>query len=621
MSKTSTSTAPFRPLWLGPYECQAEQRADGAWLLQSPEKLAASPPRYTDLLVRWATERPDTTFLAKRNAQGLWRQLTYGEASQQVEHIAQALLNRNLSAERPVMVLSENSLEHALISLAAMHVGIAVAPISPAYSLLSKTAERVRHAVDLLTPGLVFATDAARYAHAIETAVPRDTELVFLEGALAGRPCTRYDELVNTPVTEQVAQAHEAVGPGAVAKFLFTSGSTKLPKAVVNTHGMLTCNQQMFLQCYPFLAAEPPVLVDWMPWHHTGAGNHNFGLILYHGGTLYIDEGKPTSEGMAETIRNLKDVAPTIYYSVPKGLEMLAQAMKSDAALRDRFFSRLCNLFPQGAAMSAPLKHTLDELAIAACGMRIPMTASLGMTETAPFALSAHLPDWQAGIIGTPPPGLEVKLVQQGDKLEVRYRGPSIMPGYWRQPELTAEAFDEEGFLCSGDAARFVDDNAREQGLRYDGRIAEDFKLDSGTWVNVGALRQRVIAAGAPHIHDIVLTGHDRDELGMLIFLLPTASQLATHTLPSAGPAAIASDPGVRAWAQSLLDSLAKNATSSSQFIGRAMVLRDPPLMDLGEMTDKGSINQRSVLKTRAALVEQLYAPQPGSDTLLARRS
>nr|WP_244960365.1 AMP-binding protein [Eoetvoesiella caeni] len=438
---------------------------------------------------------------------------------------------------------------------------------------------------------------------------------------MAGRPSTRYDELANTPVTQQVAQAHEAVKPDTVAKFLFTSGSTKLPKAVINTHGMLTCNQQMFLQCYPFLTGQPPVLVDWMPWHHTGAGNHNFGLVLYHGGSLYIDEGKPTVDGMAQTISNLKEVAPTIYYSVPKGLEMLAQAMKTDLALRDRFFSRLCNLFPQGAAMSAPLKHTLDELAVASCGMRIPMTASLGMTETAPFALSAHLPDWQAGIIGTPPPGLDVKLVPQGDKLEVRYRGPSIMPGYWRQPELTAEAFDDEGFLCSGDAARFVDDNAREQGLRYDGRIAEDFKLASGTWVNVGALRQRVIAAGAPHIHDIVLTGHDRDELGMLIFLLPTASSLATHTAPNAGAAAIAGDPGVQAWAQSLLDSLAENSAGSSQFIGRAMVLRDPPLMDLGEMTDKGSINQRSVLKTRAALVEQLYAAEPGSGTLLVRRS
>jgi feruloyl-CoA synthase len=362
-----------------------------------------------------------------------------------------------------------------------------------------------------------------------------------------------------------------------------------------------------------------------MPWHHTAAGNNNLGLVLFHGGTLYIDEGTPTPDGIAQTVANLREVAPTIYYTVPKGLEMLVREMRADAALRERFFSRVRLVYPAGAALSAPLHAAFDELAVASCGARIPMSMGLGMTETAPVALSAHLPDWQAGVIGLPAPGVELKLAPVGDKLEVRYRGPNVTPGYWRQPALTREAFDDEGWFRSGDAACFIDAAAPQRGLRFDGRIAEDFKLTSGTWVNVGALRSAVITAGAPYVQDAVITGHDRHQLGMLVFLWPAAAELmATPAKRPAGPAdpaTLAADAGVRAWAQRLLDRLAASAGGSSQRIERAWLLADAPSAALGEITDKGSINQRACLRQRAALVEALHAAQPGAGVLVAART
>jgi feruloyl-CoA synthase len=423
-----------------------------------------------------------------------------------------------------------------------------------------------------------------------------------------------------------VDRAHAAVGPDTIAKFLFTSGSTQAPKAVITTHRMLGCNQQMLAQCFPFLEAEPPVLVEWMPWHHTAVGNNNFGLVLFHGGTLYIDDGKPTPDGIAQTVANLREVAPTVYYTVPKGLEMLVRAMRADAALRERFFSRLRLVYPAGAALSAPLHQAFDEMALATCGARIPMSMGLGMTETAPVALSAHLPDWQPGMIGLPAPGVAVKLAPVGDKLEVRYRGPNVTPGCWRQPALTREAFDNEGWFCSGDAARFIDDGAPERGLRFDGRVAEDFKLTSGTWVNVGALRSAVITAGAPCVQDVVITGHDRDRLGMMVFMLPAAVDLMAAVDADGivgglaiDNATIAADPAVRAWAQRLLDSLAARATGSSQRIACAWLLADGPKAALGEITDKGSINQRACLRHRAALVDALHAAQPEAPVLIAK--
>jgi feruloyl-CoA synthase len=592
VNDTSAKQWGIRRLTLGPYAGAAEQRADGCWLLRSLDPLGDHPRRFTEHLSRWAGKQPDAVFLAERGDDDRWRKLTYSAAFEQVGRIACALLQRGLSAERPLMILSGNSIEHALLTLAAMHVGVPVAPVSPAYSLVDPEGARVRHALALLTPGLVYAEDAAAFERAIVQAVPKDTEVVALSGRLSSRAHTNFAALVG-PESADVDRAHQAVTGDTIAKFLFTSGSTRLPKAVINTHRMLACNQQMYAQCYPFLREEPPVLVDWLPWHHTAGGNANLGTVLSNGGTMYIDAGKPTEAGIARTVANLREVAPTIYYTVPKGLEMLIERMRSDITLRERFFSRLRLIFPAGAALSRHVQDAAEAMSLQVTGRKTPMTMGLGMTETAPFAISAHLPTWQAGVIGLPAPGVQVKLVPVAEKLEVRYRGPSITPGYWRQPELTREAFDDEGFFRSGDAARFIDEAHPERGLRFDGRIVEDFKLSSGTWVNVGALRAAVLAAGAPHVHDVVFAGHDRDELGMLVFL-------------TAVP-----DTGVHAWLRGLLAELAARAGGSSQRIVRAVVLDDPPSMAAGEITDKGTINQRAVLESRRAAVELLYSPDP----------
>jgi feruloyl-CoA synthase len=566
-------------------------------LLRSLDPLRAYPRRFTEYLTRWARERPEAIWLAQRDALGEWRKLSYSAGFAQIQRIAAGLLQRGLSAERPLAILSGNSIEHALLTFAAMHVGVPVAPLSPAYSLIDPEARRVLHAISLLTPGLVYAEDARAFDRPVSLAVPAQTEVVALEGRFTSRDHTPFEALMGE-ASEAVERAHEAVTGDTIAKFMFTSGSTRLPKAVINTHRMLSCNQRMYAQCYPFLEEEPPVLVDWLPWHHTAGGNANMGTVLAHGGSLYIDAGKPTAAGMAQTVANLREVASSVYYTVPKGLEMLADAMRSDEPLRTRFFSRMKLIFPAGAGLPKPVQDAIDEMSIQVRGRKTPMTMGLGMTETAPFAISAHLPTWQPGVIGLPAPGVEVKLAPVAEKLEVRYRGPSITPGYWRQPELSGEAFDEEGFFRSGDAAVFIDPAQPQLGLRFDGRIAEDFKLSSGTWVNVGAMRAAALAAGSPYLHDVVFVGQDRDELGMLVFPSVAAERLSD----------------VQAWLAELLRTLSQRAGGGSQRVTRALVLTQPPSMVAGEITDKGTINQRAVILARQAMVEQLYAAhhEPG---------
>ncbi len=598
--------APQRPVGLGSYEARITPLAGGGWLLGNSQALAPYAQRYTEALQRWAHERPAGVFLAERDGSGAWRTLNYADALSQVLRLAQALVSRGLSAERPVAVLSGNGIAHALLALAALHVGVPVAPVSPAYALLDTSGARLRHAMELLTPGLVFADDGDAFGAAITRAVPAETEVVLLRPGQIERPHTRFEALQAAPPTEAVARAHAAVGPDTVAKFIFTSGSTNLPKAVVNTHRMLCSNMQMHNQCYPFVIDEPPVMVDWLPWHHTAGGNVVFGLALVNGGTLYIDHGKPTDSGLRETLRNLREVSPTLYFTVPKGLESLAHAMQGDDVLRDSFFRRLRLIFPAGAALPRNVQDAVQALAVQSVGQRIAMTTGLGMTETAPFALTAHVPDWQAGMIGIPAPGLTVKLAPVGDRLEVRYRGPNVTPGYWRAPEVSRQAFDDEGYFRSGDAARFVDEAQPARGLRFDGRTSEDFKLNSGTWAQVGALRHAVVEAGAPYVQDAVITGHGRDELGLLVFLWPRAAELSGKA--GASLAELAAHPAVRAWMQALLNKLAREAKGSSARFTRALLLDAPPSMALGEITDKGSINQRAVLQHRAAWVEALYA-------------
>ena len=603
-------TAPYRPVALGPYEARIVPLPGGGSTLAATQPLAPYPERFTEHLLRWAAERPGHTFLARRgSAPGRpWLRLSYAETLRRVRALGQALLDLGLSAERPLVVLSGNDFEHALLGLAAMHVGVPVAPMSPSYSLLDPAAARVAHGVRLLTPGLVYAADGAAYARAIAQAVPGDVPVALGRGSLgagAAHAVLAFGSLQATVPTAAVDEAHARVRADTIAKFLFTSGSTSTPKAVVNTHRMLCANQQMYVQCYPFLEEAPPVLVDWLPWHHTAGGNSNVGLVLRNGGTMYIDEGRPTAEDVAETVANLREIPPTAIYTVPKGLEVLVQHLEHDEALRASVFRDLRLVFAAGAAMPDSVIEAFDRLAVRTTGCRVPMTMGLGMTETGPFAVSHHRPGWRAGVIGLPAPGLELKLAPVGDKLEVRYRGPNITPAYWRQPELAAVTFDDEGYLCSGDAAAFIDPAEPGRGLRFDGRIAEDFKLSSATWVSVVDIRARALAHARPHVHDVAVTGDGRDVLGLLVFLSPGSRP---------------DDPVVRAWAQDWLDALAATGTGSSNRVMRVLLMAEPASAAAGELTDKGTLNQRRVLQHRAHLVEALHgANPPHPDVLHAR--
>ena len=601
----------FRPVSLGgSLEARFERRRDGATIVSSTEPLAPYPGRLTDRLLHWAGVAPERTLAAKRVDAGDWRRLSYAEALASARAIAQALIARDLSPERPVAILSDNDLEHLQLALGAMLAGVPYASISPAYSLMSQDYGKLRHILNMLTPGLVFASDAA-YAKAIAATVDRDATVVLTRGAVDGRATVAFAELLATVPTPQVDAAHAAVGPDTVAKFLFTSGSTKLPKGVINTQRMLCANQQQILQCFPTLGEEPPVLVDWLPWNHTFGGNHNVGLTIYNGGTLYIDEGKPVPALVGETLRNLREIAPTVYFNVPKGFEEIANALEVDAALRERFFSRVKMLFFAGAGLSQPVWDKLDRMAELACGERIRMLTGLGMTETAPFAICANGDVVRSGVVGLPAPGVELKLVPVDDKLEVRYRGPNVTPGYWRAPEQTAEHFDDEGWYTSGDALKFIDPAQPQLGLMFDGRIAEDFKLSTGTFVSVGPLRARVIAAGDPCVQDVVVTGLNRDDIGLMIFPRADSCRALSGLPPTATMAEVLEEAPVRHFFQNLVDQMYAAGTGSATRVARALVLAAQPNIDLGEVTDKGSINQRAVLTHRAALVEALYA---GSD-------
>ena len=596
--------APLRRVPLGRSDVLAERRDDGSIVLRSPHPLGAYPARITERLVHWAREAPDRAFIAQRDARGAWRALSYVESFARVCALGQALLDRGLSPERPVAILSDNDIEHALLALACMHVGVPYAPVSSAYSLVSTDYAKLRHVIRLLTPGLVFAASGERFARAIDAVILSDTEVAVTQGPLAERAATLFEALGATSPTEAVERAHAAVGPDTIAKFLLTSGSTGQPKAVINTQRMLCSNQQMLAQSLPSLREKPPVLVDWLPWNHTAGSNHNFGIVLYNGGTLYIDEGKPLPGQIEKTVRNLREVGPTIYFNVPRGYEALLPFLREDAALRKTFFSRLGLLQYAAAVLPQPIWKAYEELAVEACGERILWITGYGATETAPFAMSTNRGAARAATVGLPVDGLEMKLAPAGDKLEVRFRGPSITPGYWRQPELTRAAFDDEGYYRTGDAMRFVDPADPQQGLEFDGRMTEDFKLSTGTWVSVGPLRARVNAAGSPYIQDSVITGHNRDQLGALVF----ANRAACSGL---------SGEALRARFQQILNRLARESTGSSTRIARAMIIEIPPSLDSSEITDKGSINQRAVLNNRAALVEKLYEEPPDPGVIL----
>ena len=601
------------------------ERPDGIQVLLSDTPLLPFASRLTDRLEHWAQQAPDRTLAARRHQGGDWVRISYSRMLDRARAVGQSLVDRGLSVERPVAILSENDLEHLTLALGAMWAGIPFLPVSWAYSLISKDYGKLRHILSKTTPGLVFASGPA-YSGAIDAAVAPDVEVVMAQPADAlQRPVTAFAELLATAPGAGVDAAHDRVGPDTIVKFLFTSGSTKLPKGVVNTHRMICANQQMIRQAMAFLADEPPVLVDWLPWNHTFGGNHNVGITIYNGGTLYIDDGRPTPQGMSDTLRNLREISPTIYFNVPRGFEEIAAAMENDAQLRATLFRRVRAFMFAGAGLSQAVWDQLDRLAEQEVGERIPMFTGLGMTETSPsctFAIKAR--ELRAGHIGLPCPGVEAKLVPVEGKTEVRFRGPNVMPGYWREPELTAAAFDEEGFYRTGDAVKWVDPAEPDRGMMFDGRIAEDFKLATGTFVSVGPLRARIIAAGAPCVQDAVIAGPNRDEVAMLLFPRLDECRKLAGLGAEVPAAAVLADPAVRDFFQALTDRMWADGTGSASRVARAHLLADPPSIDKGEVTDKGSINQRAVLTHRAGLVDAVYlarAADPGViDVILARK-
>jgi feruloyl-CoA synthase len=563
-----------------------EDRADGTILVRSPRTLAAYPDKMTERLDHWAGIAPERTFLARRGADGEWVRLSYADARRRARAIAQALIDRGLSCHRPIAILSGNSLEHGLLALGAMYAGVLYAPIAPAYSLAVQQFDTLRHLWESFRPALVFADDRTRFEHAL-AAMPLDGAEVVDSGS--------FTALESANATAAVDAAHARVTPDTVAKILFTSGSTGRPKGVITTQRMLCSNQEMIRASMQFLCDEPPVLCDWLPWNHTFGGSHNFGIALYNGGSLYLDDGRPTPQGFEETARNLREIATSAYFNVPKGFEMLVQRMRHDETLRRTFFSKVQVLFYAAAGLSQHVWDELQELAVATCGEKILMMTGLGSTETAPAALFTGIEGAASGLIGLPLPGVELKLAPVSEKLEARLRGPSITPGFWRDAALTRTSFDEEGFYRMGDAVKFADPADRLRGFRFDGRLNEDFKLSTGTWVSAGPLRMKLLTHLGSLAQDVVLVGPDRDYLTAMIVPGPGASAKETRKA---------------------LGEMARSATGSSTRVRRAVILREPPSIEAGEMTDKGSLNQRAIRENRIALIESLYADSPTPEVI-----
>lgn len=601
----STESVKRRPVKLGNPEIAAWQE-NGLWHVDAVTPLDAYPPRFTDRLESGAANHPERNVVARRGSDGAWIRLSYADMLDRARRIGQSLLDLGLSSERPLVILSGNDLEHYQLALGAMYAGVPYAPVSPSYSLVATDFGKLQDMLERLTPGAVFATDGAAFSRAIEAVLPSDAQLLLGSGEVAGHKARSFASLLeSTPST--VEAAHAAVHADTIAKFLFTSGSTKKPKAVTTTHGMLCSNQQMLLQSFPFMADEPPVLVDWLPWNHTFGGSHNVGMALYNGGTLYIDDGKPTPRDFVHTLRNLAEIAPTMYFNIPKGFEMLTDAMATDAQLSANFFSRVKLFLCAGAGLSQAAWDRLDQAGIRQTGESIRIITGLGMTETSPSCTFGTGAIIKAGYVGVPVPGCQVKLVPVGGKLEARFKGPHVMPGYWRAPDLSAAAFDEDGYYQTGDALRFADPQRPELGFMFDGRIAEDFKLSTGTFVSVGPLRARVISAAAPYVMDAVVTGIDRNAIGLLVFPRMEHCQTLAALGEHASPAEVLAAPAVRSWFAALLQRLNQDASGSSMRIDRLLLQAEPPSIDHRELTDKGSINQAAVLTRRAATVNALY--------------
>ena len=598
----------YKNTQFGPTKTSKKQLENAIVHFKNEQLLADFPTKITDKLVHWAKTKPDHTFIGRRNPTTRdWHKLSYAETLEKVKSIAQYLLTLEFTPDETVVILSENSLEHALLALASVHIGIAYTPISPPYSLVSNDFGKLKHCLELMTPKVIFAQSGKVYQKAIEF-----TKTLFPETIVVtadGEDGVYFQEILYTKASADVNIAAAKVNADTIAKVLFTSGSTGLPKGVMNHHEMWCANLQQITQVLPFMQLQPPVFIDWLPWNHTFGSNHNFGLALFNGGTILIDDGKPTPNGIEETVQNLREISPTAYFNVPKGFEMLIPYLEKEPALRENFFKNLNILFYAGASLAQPVWNRLEDLAVETIGVKIPIITGLGCTESGPSAMFANWGGAFSGLLGVPVAGMDVKLVPDGDKMEARYKAPNVTKGYWRNDEATKNAFDEDGYYKTGDAVKFLDENNPDKGLVFDGRIAEDFKLSTGTWVNVGVLKAKVISTGSPIIQDVVFAGLDKEYIGAILFLNADACRKLANLSVEISNKETFLHKEVGDFINNWLTEFNKTSTGSSTVIKKYVISLEPPSIDLGEITDKGSLNQRAVLKHRVDLVNKMYSP------------
>jgi len=611
-------TPPFRKVkWLE-RDIDVERRPDGVIVMKSRIPLDPYARHIPEALARWARERPDHNWLAqRRGVERQWRKVGYGEAKRSVDALTQALLDLKIATDRPVAILSGNSIEHALMTMAAMQARLPAAPVSPAYSLMSHDYGKLKFIFGLLKPAVVMVQDGPTFDKALAALDLAGVTLVHVERPPTGRSSLAFADLAATKVTPEVEASIAQITPQTVGKLLFTSGSTGMPKAVINTHEMMCADAAMMVQVRPLQPGQDQVLVDWMPWNHTMGGNSLFNPLLMAGGTFYIDDGRPLPGQFDETIRNLREVSTTYYQNVPAGFAALAAAMEADEALCRTFFKDIAVMTYGGERLPDDLYDRMQALAVKTTGERIVFYTGWGATETGPTATGTYWDTERVGLIGLPLPGVELKLVPTGTKYEVRVRGINVTPGYYGRPDLTADAFDEEGFFRSGDAAVFVAAEDPVQGLIFAGRLAEDFKLATGTFVHVGALRADAIAAATPVLLDALVTGEDRACIGLLAWPNITACRRLIGDMAATLETIVRHPKVIAALRDGLAAHNRRAGYGSSVHIARAMLMAEPPSIDDNEMTDKGYINQHAGLARRAALVERLYREPVAEDVIV----